>query len=85
MIREALARAINGIADIFTVVGLIASMLWLDWLLTLIAAALYPLAGLPILRLGARIRRASSGMQERTGEAAAMLNESFAQARTVRA
>jgi ATP-binding cassette, subfamily B, bacterial MsbA len=85
VIREALARAINGIADIFTVVGLIASMLWLDWLLTLIAAALYPLAGLPILRLGARIRRASSGMQERTGEAAAMLNESFAQARTVRA
>ena len=85
VIREALARAINGIADIFTVVGLIASMLWLDWELTLIAAVLYPLAGLPILRLGARIRRASSGMQERTGEAAAMLNESFAQARTVRA
>ncbi|HTU54004.1 MAG TPA: ABC transporter ATP-binding protein [Acetobacteraceae bacterium] len=85
VIREALARAINGLADIFTVVGLIASMLWLDWTLTLIAAVLYPLAGLPILRLGARIRRASSGMQERTGEAAAMLNESFAQARTVRA
>ncbi len=85
VIREALARAVNGLADIFTVVGLIASMLWLDWELTLIAAVLYPLAGLPILRLGARIRRASSGMQERTGEAAAMLNESFAQARTVRA
>ncbi len=85
VIREALSRALNGLADIFTVVGLIASMLWLDWLLTLIAAALYPLAGLPILRLGARIRRASSGMQERTGEAAAILNESFGQARIVRA
>jgi subfamily B ATP-binding cassette protein MsbA len=36
-------------------------------------------------RIGRRIRRASSGMQERMGEAAAMLNESFAQARTVRA
>jgi ATP-binding cassette, subfamily B, bacterial MsbA len=85
VIREALARAVNGLADLFTIIGLIASMLWLDWLFTLIAAALYPLAGLPILRLGTRIRRASSGMQERTGEAAALLNESFAQARIVRA
>ena len=31
------------------------------------------------------MRRASGGMQERMGETAALLNESFAQARTVRA
>ncbi|MGH7161370.1 MAG: ABC transporter ATP-binding protein [Acetobacteraceae bacterium] len=85
VIREALSRGLNGLGDAFTLVGLFASMLWLDWLLTLIAAALYPLAGLPILRLGGRIRRASSGMQERVGEASALLNESFAQARVVRA
>jgi subfamily B ATP-binding cassette protein MsbA len=46
---------------------------------------LYPLAGIPVQRIGKRMRRASGGMQERMGEAAAMLNESFAQARTVRA
>jgi ATP-binding cassette, subfamily B, bacterial MsbA len=46
---------------------------------------LYPLAALPIQRLGKRIRRASGGMQERVGETAALLNESFAQARTIRA
>lgn len=85
VMREALSRTLNGISDFFTLLGLIASMLWLDWMLTLIVAVLYPLAGLPIARLGQRIRRASNGMQERTGEAAAMLNESFAQARTVRA
>ncbi len=85
VIREALSRAANGLGDAFTLLGLFASMLWLDWLLTLIAAALYPLAGLPILRLGDRIRHASSGMQERVGEASALLNESFAQARIVRA
>ena len=60
-------------------------MLYLDWLLSLIAAALYPLAAVPIQRIGRRIRRASGGMQERMGETAALLNESFAQARTVRA
>jgi subfamily B ATP-binding cassette protein MsbA len=85
IIRDALTRAVNGIADVVTVIGLVASMLYLDWLLSLIAAALYPLAAVPIQRIGKRIRRASGGMQERMGETAAMLNESFAQARTVRA
>jgi subfamily B ATP-binding cassette protein MsbA len=46
---------------------------------------MYPLAAVPIQRIGKRIRRASGGMQERMGETAAMLNESFAQARIVRA
>jgi ATP-binding cassette, subfamily B, bacterial MsbA len=85
IIRDSLTRAVNGVADAVTVVGLIASMLYLDWLLSLIAAALYPLAAVPIQRIGKRVRRASGGMQERMGEAAALLNESFAQARTVRA
>jgi subfamily B ATP-binding cassette protein MsbA len=84
-IREALTRAVNGVADAVTVVGLIGSMLYLDWLLSLIAAVLYPLAAVPIQRIGKRVRRASGGMQERMGETAALLNESFAQARTVRA
>jgi len=85
IIREALTRAVNGLKDTVTVIGLVASMLWLDWVLSAIAAALYPLAALPIQRLGKRIRRASGGMQERMGETAALLHESFAQARTVRA
>ncbi len=84
VIRDSLTRAVNGVADAVTVIGLIASMLWLDWLLSLIAAALYPLAAIPIQRIGRRVRRASGGMQERMGEASALLNESFAQARTVR-
>jgi ATP-binding cassette, subfamily B, bacterial MsbA len=84
-IREALTRAVNGVADAVTVVGLIGSMLYLDWVLSVIAAVLYPLAAVPIQRIGKRVRRASGGMQERMGETAALLNESFAQARTVRA
>jgi ATP-binding cassette, subfamily B, bacterial MsbA len=85
IIRDALTRTVNGVADVITVIGLVGSMLYLDWLLSLIAAALYPLAAVPIQRIGKRIRRASGGMQERMGETAALLNESFAQARTVRA
>src|ERR1700722_6046359 len=84
-IREALTRSVNGIADVVTVIGLVASMIYMDWLLSLLSAVLYPLAALPIQRIGKRVRRASGGMQETIGETAALLNESFAQARTVRA
>src|ERR687894_2453463 len=84
-IREALTKAINGGADVLTIIGLVASMVWLDWRMSLVAVLLYPIAVVPILRLGKRIRRASGGMQERMGETAAALTESFAAARLVRA
>ena len=84
-IREAMIRAVNALGDVVTVVGLVATMFYLDWEFSLIAACLYPLAALPIQRVGKRVRRASGGMQERMGETATLLNESFAQARTVRA
>jgi subfamily B ATP-binding cassette protein MsbA len=64
--------------------GLIGSMLWLDWQMSLIAALLYPIAVVPILKLGKRIRRASGGMQDRVGDAATRLTESFGAARVVR-
>ena len=85
VIREAITRAVTAVASATTVFGLMITMVVIDWELSLIVAVVFPLAGLPVDRIGKRIRRASSGMQERMGEAAAMLNESFAQARTVRA
>ncbi len=84
VIRESLTRAVNGVADAFTLIGLAITMVTIDWQLSLIAAVLYPLAGLPVQRIGRRIRRASGGMQTRMGETASVLNESFAQGRTVR-
>jgi subfamily B ATP-binding cassette protein MsbA len=84
-VRDALGRAVNGVGDAVKIVGLVGSMLYLDWVLFLIAAALYPLAALPIQAIGRRLRRASGGMQARMGETASLLTESFSQARTVRA
>ncbi|MCX2560136.1 ABC transporter ATP-binding protein [Acetobacter farinalis] len=83
-IREAMIRAVNSLGDVVTVLGLIASMFYMDWELSLIAGLLYPVAAVPIQKLGKRVRRASGGMQERIGETAAFLTESFSQARTVR-
>lgn len=83
-IREALTKAINALADGLTVIGLAAAMIWLDWHMSLILALIYPIAVVPVNRLGKRIRRASSGMQARVGDTAATLTESFAAARVVR-
>jgi ATP-binding cassette, subfamily B, bacterial MsbA len=85
VVREAMTRAVNSVADVATVFGLVITMIAIDWKLSLIAGLLYPLAGIPVQKIGQRMRRASGGMQEQMGAAAAMLNESFAQARTVRA
>jgi subfamily B ATP-binding cassette protein MsbA len=84
LIREALTKSLNGFADIFTVIGLVGSMLWMDWQMAILGALLYPIAAVPILRIGKRIRRASAGMQDRVGETAALLTESFGAARVVR-
>ncbi|MBB2200245.1 ABC transporter ATP-binding protein [Gluconacetobacter tumulisoli] len=83
-IREAMIRAVNSLGDVVTVAGLVVSMFYMDWELSLIAAVLYPVAAIPIQRLGKKVRRASGGMQERMGETSALLTESFSQARTVR-
>ena len=83
-IREAMIRAVNSLGDSVTVVSLVVSMVYMDWELSVIAALLYPLAAVPIQRIGKRVRRASGGMQEQIGDTAALLNESFAQARSVR-
>lgn len=85
ILREALTRAVNAVRDGVTIVGLVAAMIYMDPVLSGVAALMYPLAALPIQLLGRRIRRASGGMQEQLGETAAFLHQSFAQARTVRA
>jgi subfamily B ATP-binding cassette protein MsbA len=85
LIREALTKGINGAADVLTILGLVASMLWMDWQMALLAALLYPIAAWPIVAIGKRIRRASAGMQDRVGETAALLTESLGAARVVRA
>ena len=85
IIREALTRAMAGFGDAVTIIGLVVSMLWLDWLLSIIALVILPLAAFPVLYFGRRIRAASAAMQEQVGQTASLLVESFGLARVVRA
>jgi subfamily B ATP-binding cassette protein MsbA len=85
VIRESLARAVGGVVDALTVAALVAAMLWLDWMLTAFALLAVPVAVIPINAIGRRMRRASKAQQEQAGEVVALLTESLAGARMVRA
>jgi subfamily B ATP-binding cassette protein MsbA len=84
LIRESLTKATNAFADVFTVIALAASMIWLDWVLSVFALALYPVAAVPIVRIGRALRRQSRGMAERMGDVTATVAETFSGIRLVK-
>ncbi len=54
-----------------------------DWSMSLVALVALPLLGYPMVRLGRRLRRASTRSQERMGELASLLHESITGVRVV--
>lgn len=84
-VRDALTRATgNFVRDILTLISVFAAMIWLDWVLSLIALLVLPAAVIPIERIGRRIRRVSTATQEETGTMAELVAESFGAARVVK-
>jgi len=84
-VRDALTRATgNFVRDILTLISVFAAMIWLDWVLSLIALLVLPAAVIPIERIGRRIRRVSTATQEETGTMAELVSESFGAARVVK-
>ncbi|MEO1091240.1 MAG: ABC transporter transmembrane domain-containing protein [Pseudomonadota bacterium] len=86
LIMNSLTRAAtNLIRDLFTVIALLAAMLYLDWALSLVVLVIYPIAILPIVRLGERLRRVAHSVQAQAGELTAFLHEGLAGIRMVKA
>lgn len=84
-VRDGLTRAAtNLIRDALTVVGGVAVMIYIDWLLALLVLGVYPLALQPIANIGHRLRRASTAAQEQMGDLTAFLSESFQGVRLVK-
>lgn len=84
-IRNALTRTLtNLVRDILTVVALVGAMFYLDWMLSLIVFLIYPLAAVPIVNIGKRLRRVSRDTQAQLGDMTALLGESLAGSRMVK-
>ena len=85
ILKEAITRVLNNLVrDFFTLVGLLASMIYLDWALTLCVILIYPVALKPIILVGKRTRHISSKLQEKIAVASAFLNENFVAIREIK-
>ncbi|VAW18826.1 Lipid A export permease/ATP-binding protein MsbA [hydrothermal vent metagenome] len=85
VIQLMLMRACNNlIRDVAMVAALVGTMVYLDWGLSLLAVSLYPVAAMPIIRIGQRVRRASRTVQKQVGGITSLLGESLDGARMVK-
>lgn len=84
-IREALVRLSTVfLRELATLVSLVAAMLWINPLLTLVAAIAVPFGVYPIGRLGKKLRRVASSTQEQIGVMASLVSESLGGARVAK-
>ncbi|AFK54669.1 ABC-type multidrug transport system, ATPase and permease components [Tistrella mobilis KA081020-065] len=86
LVRKSAAAAITSLAkESLTVIFLVGLMFWQDWLLAIIAFVVFPVAILPIAKLGRRMRKVSDRAQDQIGRLTGILEETFLGARHVKA
>ncbi|MGV7033412.1 ABC transporter ATP-binding protein [Methylobacterium symbioticum] len=77
-IKEALTRISTVLLrDVAMLVGLVAALIWMDPVLTLVAAVTVPFVAGPIGRIGRKLRRVSTTTQEQMGATASLISESL--------
>lgn len=69
---------------IFTIIALVGVMFWQDWLLASISFVVFPLAILPISRIGKRMRKVSGNTQKEVASLMSYLSQIFLGTRVVK-
>lgn len=72
------------IRDLIRLLALLGSCIYLDPMLSLIAALFFPIAGIPIARLGKKIRKLAKRGQDAIGDLSALFQESMQGHRVVK-
>jgi len=73
------------VKDSLSVLAVLIAMLYLDWMLTLVVLAVYPLAVLPVGSVGRRLRSVARRTQSELGDMTSRLTETLAGARLIKA
>ena len=85
ILKESIIRTLNNlIRDVFILLGLIISMLYLDWVLTLCVLFVYPICIRPVIKIGKSTRDISLKLQKKISEASSFLSESFSAIRVIK-
>src|SRR5919107_2189831 len=84
-IKEALTRLSTVfLREVTTIIALIGAMIWIDPVLTLVAAVTVPFIAHPIGRIGQKLRRVAVSTQEQVGQMASLVSESLAGVRVAK-
>ena len=86
LIRGMVSTVVTGVIEhFFSIVGLTLVVFYRDWEMAIIAFVVVPIAFYPIVKLGRRIRKVSTGTQESVAEMSSFLHETFAGNKIVKA
>jgi subfamily B ATP-binding cassette protein MsbA len=86
VIKNMVSTAVTGsLRDVFTIVGLTAVIFYRDWKMALFAMVILPIAFLPVVEFGRRVRRVSTGCQEAMADMNSFLHETFVGNKIVKA
>lgn len=85
IVGYALVRAAQtSIRDTLTLIGALASMFWLDWVLAAVVIGVFALAARPLQAIAKRARRQTAVAQEQVGHVTSLLSEILGAARFVK-
>ncbi len=85
ILKESIIRTLNNlIRDVLILLGLIISMFYLDWVLTICILLVYPICIRPVIKIGKKTRDISLKLQKKISEASAFLSESFSAIRVIK-
>ena len=86
IIKSMVSSAITGaLRDLFTIIGLTCVIFYRDWKMALFAFVVLPVAFFPIVAIGKKVRKVTTGVQEAMADLTAMLHETFAGNKIVKA
>ena len=86
IIKTMVSTAVTGsLKDGFTMVGLTIVIFYRDWKMALLAFVVLPIAFIPVVEFGRRVRRISTGCQESMANLNSFLHETFAGNKIVKA
>ena len=85
-VKGMVSDAVTGVLkDFFTIIGLLFVIFYRDWKLALIAVTVLPVAVIPIVSFGRRVRKLSTRCQEAVADMSSLLHETFTGTRIVKA
>ena len=86
VIKSMVSTAVTGaLKDAFTIVGLTMVIFYRDWKMALFAFIVLPIAFIPVVEFGRRVRKVSTTCQEAIANLSSFLHETFAGNKIVKA